>query len=308
MASAVRAIRKKKKAQAEADENDVSSRIAGAPGQAIDLTGDGRADIVIPATSLFSEDVASGTLGNSAAAKAAKKAARQAEKQNHDKEPKGAVEWLPHTAKAVEIYQNKWLQLFVAAVIIGNFFAIVIEKEIDPYPPEHQFYPDTWLTIDDVCNWIFLFELMLNLYGSFWRPFLRSAWNYLDTIVVVVGITSLLRIELGPLKQIKILRAFRVLRLFKRVESLNKILVALLRSIPGVMNAFLVMVRALSMRSWRPSASTSAAASPNDAHPIPPHGHTRLTAAAVAVATGESREGGILLGLLYNYMRSTVGH
>jgi len=46
---------------------------------------------------------------------------------------------------------------------------------------------------------------------------------------------------LGSFKQIKILRAVRILRLFKRVESLNKILVALLRSIPGVMNALLVL-------------------------------------------------------------------
>ena len=34
----------------------------------------------------------------------------------------------------------------------------------------------------------------------------------------------------------------RVLRLFKRVESLNKILTALLNCIPGVVNAFIVML------------------------------------------------------------------
>jgi len=89
---------------------------------------------------------------------------------------------------------------------------------------------------------IFIFELAVNLYGSFWRKFISSPWNYLDTIVVVVGITSLAKVDLGSFSQIKILRAFRILRLFKRVESLNKILVALIRSIPGVFNAFLVML------------------------------------------------------------------
>jgi len=44
-----------------------------------------------------------------------------------------------------------------------------------------------------------------------------------------------------PLDKLKLLRAFRVFRLFKRIESLNKIIVALLRSVPGVANAFLVM-------------------------------------------------------------------
>merc|ERR1719152_19430 len=37
-------------------------------------------------------------------------------------------------------------------------------------------------------------------------------------------------------------RAFRVFRLFKRVKSLNKILVSLARAIPGVCNAFLIML------------------------------------------------------------------
>jgi len=34
--------------------------------------------------------------------------------------------------------------------------------------------------------------------------------------------------------------AFRVFRLFKRVKSLNKIIVALVRAVPGVVNAFLI--------------------------------------------------------------------
>ena len=136
------------------------------------------------------------------------------------------------------------MQFFVAGVILFNFFAIVVEKEIDPYSADsgHQRFGQYWQFIDDACNWVFCFELVLNLYGSFWRPFLRSGWNYLDTIVVIVGVTSLARVPLGPLAQIKMIRSFRILRLFKRVESLNKIIVALTRSIPGVINAFLVMV------------------------------------------------------------------
>ena len=109
-----------------------------------------------------------------------------------------------------------------------------LKRRSDPYSADSglQQYSHVWTTIDDICNVIFLIELILNLYGSWWRPFLRSGWNYLDTIVVVVGITSLARVPLGPLAQIKIIRAFRILRLFKRVDSLNQILIALVRSIP----------------------------------------------------------------------------
>ena len=41
-------------------------------------------------------------------------------------------EWLPHKDKAAAFYSHKYFQAFVACVILSNFFAIVLEKEIDP--------------------------------------------------------------------------------------------------------------------------------------------------------------------------------
>jgi len=117
-----------------------------------------------------------------------------------------------------------------------------VEKEIDPYEPEFQAHRPAWKAIDATCNIIFIIELMINFYGSFWRPFLKDGWNYLDVVVVFVGITSLAEMDLGPFAQIKVLRAFRVLRLFKRIKSLKKILDALVKSIPGVVNAFAVLL------------------------------------------------------------------
>ena len=59
--------------------------------------------------------------------------------------------WLPYRLEAKALYQHPVLQILVAFVIIGNFIAIVTEKEIDPYPPEHQFYPALWITIECPC-------------------------------------------------------------------------------------------------------------------------------------------------------------
>ena len=47
---------------------------------------------------------------------------------------------------------------------------------------------------------------------------------------------------MGPGNLLRLLRAFRVFRLFKRIKSLNKIIVSLGKAIPGVANAFLIMV------------------------------------------------------------------
>ena len=41
---------------------------------------------------------------------------------------------------------------------------------------------------------------------------------------------------------LRIIRALRVFRIFKRVKSLRKILESVVRAIPGVINAFLIML------------------------------------------------------------------
>ena len=153
-----------------------------------------------------------------------------------------SVRWLPYNAEIKSLYERPATQWAVACVIVVNFIVIIIEKEIDPYKKSHQAEPALWATIDNVCNVIFLVELLVNLYGHFWRPFVAEPWNYLDTLVVISGVFSLANVELTPpLDQIKILRALKILRLFKRIKSLNQILIALVRCIPGVVNAFIVL-------------------------------------------------------------------
>ena len=102
-----------------------------------------------------------------------------------------------------------------------------------------------WSGLADFFNAIFLVVLVINFYGSspsrvleVWRASSTSSPS-------VVGTISLARVDMGPgalmrrhLDQL----AFRVFRLFKRIKSLNKIIVSLGKAIPGVANAFLIMV------------------------------------------------------------------
>ena len=46
------------------------------------------------------------------------------------------VPWLKHNGQVAKFYQLSSVQFFVAAVIVINFLAIIVEKEIDPYPAE----------------------------------------------------------------------------------------------------------------------------------------------------------------------------
>jgi len=152
---------------------------------------------------------------------------------------------LPYQETVRQFNGGSRFQQLVAVLIGLNFFTNAMEKEIDVpgvYEPYPQKYPVLWQNLEDVFNVVFLCELLINLYGNWWCRFWRSSWNVFDVIVVTVGVLSLMRLTEGPLGLLRMLRAFRVFRLFKRVKSLNKIIVALGRAIPGVTNAFIIMI------------------------------------------------------------------
>jgi hypothetical protein len=148
---------------------------------------------------------------------------------------------LPFGHEARHLYESHLVTYGVAVTIVLNFLIIIVQNDIDPYQPELRRHQDFWKAVDSTCNVIFLFELLLNLYANFWRPFVSGPWNYLDAAVVIVGVLSLAEVELGPLASLKMLRALRIVRLFKRIESLNWLITSLVAAIPGVLNAFAVM-------------------------------------------------------------------
>jgi len=152
--------------------------------------------------------------------------------------PKGK---LPYQDAVYAIYNNNIVVWSVAACIVANFLVNIIEKEIDPFGTKMT---QTWIDFDLAFNIIFLVELVANIYscgGPLWN-FWKVPWNVFDFVIVAVGVVLMTGIDLGAGNKLKLLRAFRVFRLFKRVPSLNKIIVALIFSLPGVFNAFLIML------------------------------------------------------------------
>lgn len=176
-----------------------------------------------------------------AAAAALKKSKSQAAL---DLPPYGSGFWR-YQRQSAAAYTGLRVQLTVAALIAGNFLMNVIEKWIDP---DGDTYPDLWVGADIFFNVSFAIELVWNMY-SFWLwRFWKSAWNVFDVIVVTIGLMNLALPNLpGPLSLLRMMRAFRVFRLFKRVESLHKIIKSLSRAVPGVANAFLILLLVMSI-------------------------------------------------------------
>jgi len=150
-----------------------------------------------------------------------------------------------YQVEARQFYDHPNCQYGIAIMIMANFLMNVIQKEIDPHEDK---YVTPWRILETTFNLIFFIELIVNAYGHWLWPFWRSGWNQFDVVVVGVGMLDVINVSLPPpMTMLRCLRAFRVFRLFKRVKELNKIIVALARAVPGVSNAFIIMLIVMSI-------------------------------------------------------------
>jgi hypothetical protein len=87
---------------------------------------------------------------------------------------------------------------------------------------------------------IFTLELAINALAHWFRPFITDMWSQLDAFVVAMSILPLLVPEQNT-GIVRILRAFRIVRLFRRVPSLRKIITALTMALLPVINVFCIL-------------------------------------------------------------------
>ena len=137
-------------------ESDGANADAGAPAD-------------MPAVMRDTSRTASAQGASSADTAATKPPARSGERQGV-----AAVGFFRFKTQIFDFYNHKYVQGFIAALIIANFLSNVVEKEIDP--AGNQFVA-VFTTLEDFFNLIFLVELILNAYAHWFWPFLCSAWN-----------------------------------------------------------------------------------------------------------------------------------
>ena len=86
---------------------------------------------------------------------------------------------------------------------------------------------------------VFAAELLANALAHWPRPFLSNPWSHLDAFIVAMSVAPYF-VPGQNTGILRILRAFRILRLFRRVPSLRKIVVALTLALP-VSNVFCIL-------------------------------------------------------------------
>ena len=97
----------------------------------------------------------------------------------------------------------------------------------------------------------FTVELLINAYANWLHAFIYNGWNHLDVFIVLMSLLDLDALSI-PDWFVKLVRAFRVIRLFGRISALKKMATAVTASIFPMMNAFVILLIVLSICASRP--------------------------------------------------------
>ena len=73
-------------------------------------------------------------------------------------------------------------------------------------------------TVNSLFTFAFATELLFNIFANFSKRFFRNGWNWFDVIIVLVSLAGQ-GLSSFPDWLVKLMRAFRVIRLFGRVKA-----------------------------------------------------------------------------------------
>lgn len=92
---------------------------------------------------------------------------------------------------------------------------------------------DELILIDHAILWIFIAEIVVLIAARGWH-FFRDPWCIFDFLVVAIALVP----ATGSLSVLRALRVLRILRLINKIESMRRVVSALLGSLPGLGSVF----------------------------------------------------------------------
>ena len=138
-------------------------------------------------------------------------------------------------------YKSTDYQAMMAIVIYVNFGVCVVAAQLNPLDGTSTANVIDMFNL--VLTLIFTADLAINIVTtSSVSEFVANSWNWFDTVIVITSLIS----EFGPksstFKLFRLARVFRIMRLLRTIESLKKLVSALHAALPGVLNAFLIVL------------------------------------------------------------------
>jgi len=146
---------------------------------------------------------------------------------------------LPYQAEVRAFYQRRSIQISVAIIIFVNFLISAIQAQI--LPEEYTATGSVFGVLEGFFVYVFLLEVLVNMYGHYWWKFWSSGWNWFDFIIVVISLLSFHLPWVTGLSVFRLFRSFMVIRLFKRVHEVKKIVEGIMKSLPSLSYACIAL-------------------------------------------------------------------
>ena len=100
--------------------------------------------------------------------------------------------------------------------------------------------------IGEVFTILFAIEMVLKIVAQglvfHKKAYLKDAWNWLDTIVVVTGILEMMNLSWFKVRALRTLRVLRPLRSIKAFPKMRKLVSSLIGSVDSLLNAVAFML------------------------------------------------------------------
>ncbi|XP_012411266.1 sodium channel protein type 11 subunit alpha [Trichechus manatus latirostris] len=145
------------------------------------------------------------------------------------------IMWWNLRKTCYQIVKHSWFESFVIFVILLSSGALVFE---DIHLEEQPNIKKLLNCTDSIFTYIFILEMGLKWVAFGFSKYFTSAWCWLDFIIVIVSVTSLINSK--PLKSFRTLRALRPLRALSQFEGMKVVVNALIGAIPAILNVLLV--------------------------------------------------------------------
>jgi voltage-gated sodium channel len=124
---------------------------------------------------------------------------------------------------------RQFTQRLLIALIVINAIILGIETNKDIMAMiGHEL-----ILIDHAILWIFIAEIVVLIAARGWH-FFKDPWCIFDFLVVAIALVP----ATGSLSVLRALRVLRILRLINKIESMRRVVSALLGSLPGLGSVF----------------------------------------------------------------------
>jgi len=118
----------------------------------------------------------------------------------------GAIKNMQRTCRSV--YNSNTAQYWIGAVIFASYITAMMGAQL--LPEDGTRAASYFFALEFIFTVLFTFELLFNLFGSWWRPFLAEAWNWVDSFVVMISIAGLIDETIPVVNLLRLVRVFKM--------------------------------------------------------------------------------------------------